>query len=284
MPRGFEDPFGPSFLDDPFAPRRIPVARPGAQRPLPKRRVPSSPPRPPAERTARRLPVDPTIGEPPRLTDFDRPIPDAGRVERSLRDLDPSARRKLRAIAGGRQDERAPTHGGTVRHERPEPRHEQAPEPPAPEPEQRAQDVARAALARAEAKLSFDEELARAKHRFEREAEREVARQRRETIAPFLDVLDDMDRALAASDDTEDEMRKGVEMIRDRFLAKLRDQGVTPMVVDGQRFDPERHEAMSMVPVSDPSLDNTVVGVIRTGYALDGDVLRPAGVAVGRMG
>ena len=246
MPRGPKDLFGPSFLDDPFAPRRVPHVRPGAQRALP-RRAPASPPRQPAESGQRRVPVDPTIGEPPSLTDFDVPVREA--------DLD----RVGRAL-----DAREP-------------------EPVAPEPDERAESVARTALARVEAKAHFDEELSRAKHRFDREARREIARQKRETIAPFLEVLDDVDRALAASDEASGSMREGVEMIRDRFLATLRDQGVTPMEVDGAPFDPERHEAMSVVPVTDPSLDNVVVGVIRAGYMLDGDVLRPAGVAVGRL-
>jgi molecular chaperone GrpE len=75
-----------------------------------------------------------------------------------------------------------------------------------------------------------------------------------------------------------------MELVRDNFLAKLRDHGVVPMDVEGERFDPERHEAMSVVPVGDPALDNHVVGVIRGGYAMGDDVLRPAGVAVGRVG
>lgn len=217
MSRGFEDLFGPSFRDDPFTPRRVPVRRHGPHRPV----RPLSPQQP---------------------------------------------RRGLRSIDGGGRD--------------PEPE-DRAPD--VPEPDARAENVAREAVARAEAKHAFDEELTRAKHRIEREAERDLARQRRETIAPFLEVLDDMDRALAASDDASDRMRQGVEMIRDRFLAKLRDQGVTTMTVDGEPFDPARHEAMGVVPVSDPTLDGTVMDVLRAGYTLDGVVLRPAGVTVGRM-
>jgi molecular chaperone GrpE len=51
----------------------------------------------------------------------------------------------------------------------------------------------------------------------------------------------------------------------------------------GERFDPERHEAMTLVPVSDPAQDGRVVGVMREAYSIGEDMLRPAGVAVGKL-
>jgi len=50
-----------------------------------------------------------------------------------------------------------------------------------------------------------------------------------------------------------------------------------------QPFDPTRHEAATMVPVTDPAQDGIVVGVIRQGYAIGEDVLRPAVVAVAQL-
>ena len=228
MPRGFEDLFGPSFIDDPFSPRRVPTSRREPRRP---------------GRTW--TPQEPRPSRP---------------------------RRGVHALEDEHRD-RAHTPGEANRHGRAE---ETA-------PDQRARSLARDAVARAEAKHALDALLRAGELVVEREAEREIARQRRETIVPFLEVVDDMDRALAANDDPDDDMRRGVAMIRDRFLAKLRDQGVVAMVVDGESFDPKRHEALGVVPVSDPSLDATVVGVVRAGYTLDGTVLRPAGVTVGRM-
>jgi molecular chaperone GrpE len=125
-------------------------------------------------------------------------------------------------------------------------------------------------------------ELQRARERFEREAARVVERQRRAIIGDFLEVLDDVDRALEAASDSP-AIREGVDLVRQRFLAKLAAQDVTPMEADGARFDPNRHEAMSAVPVSDPAQDNRVLAVLRRGYVVGDEVLRPAGVAVGRL-
>jgi GrpE len=58
---------------------------------------------------------------------------------------------------------------------------------------------------------------------------------------------------------------------------------VTRISAEGQPFVPRLHEAVSMVPVSDPTQDDHVISVIRAGYAIGDEVLRPATVAVGRL-
>jgi molecular chaperone GrpE len=52
--------------------------------------------------------------------------------------------------------------------------------------------------------------------------------------------------------------------------------------VDGQRFDPALHEAVSTVPAALPDDDGLIVGVVRHGYRIGDDVLRPAAVAVAK--
>jgi molecular chaperone GrpE len=102
-------------------------------------------------------------------------------------------------------------------------------------------------------------------------------------IASFLEILDDLDRALASSEASPTEgMRAGVEMVRDQFLAKLAAHGVTRLDTLGKTFDPATHEAVALVDVDDPAAVNTVVTVIRPAYCIDGELLRPAGVSVGR--
>jgi molecular chaperone GrpE len=128
------------------------------------------------------------------------------------------------------------------------------------------------------------EELERAKERIARQAERETEHSRRELIGSFLEVLDDLERALEAAGAAgdEDEVRRGVEMVRDRFLSKLAQHGVLPADDLGKPFDPERHEALTAVTVDDPADRGRVMGVLKSGYTIDGELLRPAGVAVGR--
>lgn len=128
------------------------------------------------------------------------------------------------------------------------------------------------------------DDLDAARERIRREAARELELHRRGLLADMLEVLDDLDRALEAASETRDPqvLLDGVALIRERVLGRLGQLGVSRLEVIGQRFDPRRHEAMAMLPVEDPRADGTVVGVIRDGYAIGDEVLRPAAVAVGQ--
>jgi molecular chaperone GrpE len=122
--------------------------------------------------------------------------------------------------------------------------------------------------------------------RLRRDVDKEIERTRRAVLGDFLDVADNLDRAIAAgsaSAQADPAVLKGVELVRDLFLSKLAGYQVTRISADSQPFDPRLHEAVSMVPVSDPTQDDHVISVIRAGYAIGDDVLRPATVAVGRL-
>jgi molecular chaperone GrpE len=71
-------------------------------------------------------------------------------------------------------------------------------------------------------------------------------------------------------------------MVRRQFLSKLESFGVRRIEVDRQPFDPMKHEAVSTVPAAAPEDDGRVVGIVRNGYTIGDDVLRPASVAVGK--
>ncbi len=128
------------------------------------------------------------------------------------------------------------------------------------------------------------DDLDAARERVRREARRELEQHRRALLSDLLDVLDDLDRAMGAAAETRDPqvLLDGVQLIRQRILARLDQLGVSRLEALGQRFDPKRHEAMAMLPVDDPRADGTVVDVIREGYAIGKEVLRPAAVAVGQ--
>jgi molecular chaperone GrpE len=72
-------------------------------------------------------------------------------------------------------------------------------------------------------------------------------------------------------------------MVRAQFLAKLDGLGVKLIDAEGRAFDPSVHEAATTVPVTDAGQDGLVVGVIRQGYTMGDDVLRPAVVAVAAL-
>jgi len=137
----------------------------------------------------------------------------------------------------------------------------------------------RATLARyREANAEFEQ----ARARMRRDVAKEVERGTRAVLADLLDVVDNLDRAIEAAKTagSDPALRQGVELVRAQFLAKLDGHGVRPLDAAGRRFDPSCHEAATTVPVTDPAQDGIVVGVIRQGYTIRAEVLRPAVVAV----
>jgi len=124
--------------------------------------------------------------------------------------------------------------------------------------------------------------------RLRRDVARDAERSRQHLLADLLEVVDNLDRALdAARRDTDGTaatpLAQGVELVKTQFLSKLGAHGVLPFASLGRPFDPTRHEAAATVPVSDAAQEGTVVGIIREGYAIGAEVLRPALVAVGRL-
>jgi molecular chaperone GrpE len=131
-----------------------------------------------------------------------------------------------------------------------------------------------------QAASEFDE----ARLRLRREVAKDVERSRREILADLLDVVDNLDRAIEAArrSPSPDALLQGVEMVHRQFLGKLEGLGVKPIESTGAHFDPAVHEAVTTVPASSPDQDGIVVGVIRQGYRIGEDVLRPAAVAVAK--
>ena len=120
--------------------------------------------------------------------------------------------------------------------------------------------------------------------RLRREISKDIERGRREILSDLLEVVDNLDRAIESSRQTAspDALLQGVEMVRRQFLSKLEALGVKRIEVAGAEFDPLKHEAISTVPAATPEDDGRVVGVVRHGYTIGEDVLRPASVAVAK--
>jgi molecular chaperone GrpE len=130
------------------------------------------------------------------------------------------------------------------------------------------------------------DEFEQIKARMRREVGREVERGKRAVLAELLEVLDNLDRAIAAARETPasvDTLLRGVELVRDQFLAKLEAFGVVRIDAVGQPFDATIHDAVSMAPVTDAAQDGRVVAVAKEGYAIGDELLRPATVVVGRL-
>lgn len=130
------------------------------------------------------------------------------------------------------------------------------------------------------ASAEYDEARVRAR----REVVKEVERSKRAMLGELLEVLDNLDRALDAAATTQsvDALLEGVRLVRSQFLSRLESLGITTLDALHQPFDPALHEAVTTVPVTSPEDDDRVVGIVRPGYRIGDDVLRPAMVAVGK--
>jgi molecular chaperone GrpE len=113
---------------------------------------------------------------------------------------------------------------------------------------------------------------------------KELDQRTRRLLEGFLPVIDDLDRAMAAAKPIPEsaDVVEGLGLVRRGLLTRLSQFGVTHAPALGEKFDPQRHEAMAMVPVADPAQDGRVIDVMREGYLIGDDTLRPAGVAVGK--
>ena len=101
----------------------------------------------------------------------------------------------------------------------------------------------------------------------------------------LLPALDNLGRALAAAEaggehgTPEHHLTSGIKLVHDELLAALGRVGIEPFSPEGERFDPNQHEAMVQQPVEGAE-SGTVVEVYQQGYRINGTVLRPARVVV----
>lgn len=101
-------------------------------------------------------------------------------------------------------------------------------------------------------------------------------------ITAILPILDDLERAVKAPD-TSDEvkaMREGVELIYNKFLKVLGQEGLQKMETDGADFDTDYHEAIALVPAPSEDQKGKILDCVQTGYKLNDKVIRHAKVVV----
>lgn len=96
----------------------------------------------------------------------------------------------------------------------------------------------------------------------------------REMMKAILPVIDDFERALAATQD------EGVSLIYNKMMKILEQKGLKPMNVKGEKFDENLHEAITRIPATEDSQKGLVVDVVEKGYYLNDKVLRYAKVVV----
>ena len=100
----------------------------------------------------------------------------------------------------------------------------------------------------------------------------------------LLPVLDNLERTLQVADKTNEAVKpllEGVELTLKSMANSVAKFGVIAIDPQGQLFDPNHHQAMSMIENPDVA-PNTVIAVMQKGYELNGRVIRPAMVMVSK--
>ena len=119
-----------------------------------------------------------------------------------------------------------------------------------------------------------------------RRAQRDVESAHKFALEKFatelLSVVDNLERAIGAidaEDDSQKAVAEGLELTLKTFVDVLIKRSVEPVDPEGQPFDADLHQAVSMVPNAEVE-PNTVINVFQKGYTLNGRLIRPAMVVV----
>ena len=104
-----------------------------------------------------------------------------------------------------------------------------------------------------------------------------------EIIAQLFPIMDNFDMAFAAMEKAEDKeaMMEGIKLVQKEFHKVLEEHGVEKIETVGKEFDPHFHEAVQMVETDDYP-DGEIIEEVRSGYTLNGRLLRAAQVKVAK--
>ena len=103
-------------------------------------------------------------------------------------------------------------------------------------------------------------------------------------MGELLPVVDNLERAISAIDVSNEEFKavgEGIELTLKSFMDVLGRFKVDTLDPKGEAFDPELHQAMSILEMQEVK-PNTVVDVFQKGYTLNGRLVRPAMVVVSK--
>jgi molecular chaperone GrpE len=121
------------------------------------------------------------------------------------------------------------------------------------------------------------------RERVTRDVERAFDRRHERLLLKFIEILDNLDRALEAAEQTSagTPLIEGLILVRTQLLQTVQQEGLERIPVLGLPFDPNVSEAVGTQPVADPDHDQVVVKELFRGYRLNGRVARAGQVLVG---
>ena len=122
------------------------------------------------------------------------------------------------------------------------------------------------------------------KKRIERERTQWMHEGQARLAFDLLQVMDDFERALEAMETAEDvaAVKEGVQLIHQKLQKVFQQHEIHPIEAVGQPFDPDIHEAMTMIPAPSEEHKDKVIEQVQKGYTHRGKVLRHPKVVVGK--
>ena len=102
---------------------------------------------------------------------------------------------------------------------------------------------------------------------------------KQEILKDMLPLLDNFERAMAAETKDAEAFQKGVDMIYTQLQEVMKKNGLEPIETEGQKFDPNFHQAVMRVQ-NDDLEDDDIVQELQKGYMVEGRVIRPSMVQV----
>ncbi len=159
-------------------------------------------------------------------------------------------------------------------------------EAPAPEPDDELSELQRELAGLNDRHLRLVAEFANYRRRVEKERAALWGRAQGEFVEKLLGVLDDLQRVagLDLGNATLEAILEGIDLVDRKFERILADAGVEVLHPAGERFDPQTMEAVMRVPTDSEEEEDRVAMVFEKGYALKGQLLRPARVSVLKLG
>jgi molecular chaperone GrpE len=134
--------------------------------------------------------------------------------------------------------------------------------------------------------LRLQAEMENYRKRQQRAAQDQIRQERNRLLNAFLEIADDLERALAApaaggAPSHAEGLQRGVELTHRAALQLLEKEGAVAIEAKGQPFDPNWHEAVATVPRNGHRVEpGTVLEVVEPGYRIKDELLRPAKVMV----
>jgi len=119
------------------------------------------------------------------------------------------------------------------------------------------------------------------RERTTRNIERRYEQRRERLLLKFMDILDNLDRALDAAEHAGNPLIEGLILVRTQLLQTLQEEGLERIPALGLAFDPAVAESVGSQPVQDPEHHHVVVKELLRGYRLNNRIARPARVVIG---